>query len=193
MRDASRRTLAVLFILAISLAKGPALTAQQPAGLFVEVVGPAAAAADQRVAVDRTRIRSRTVRVDFPQLGTRDARADAGTTLQLNLFEDASYRAVLDRIDPTVGGFVWVGHIAGVEMSTVSLATEDAVLSGSILMPEGVYEIRFVGGGLHAAFKLIRAPFHPRVTHSQPSSRRALGTTNRQLRWRRGTTVHSST
>ena len=51
-------------------------------------------------------------------------------TLQLNLFDDASYRAVLDRIDPTQRGFVWVGHVAGVEMSTVSLATEDGVMSG---------------------------------------------------------------
>ena len=113
------------------------------------------------MAADRTRIRSRTVRVDFTQLGTRDSRSDAGTTLQLNLFDDASYRAVLDRIDPTPGGFVWVGHIAGVEMSTVSLATEDGVMSGSILTPEAAYEVRFAGVGLHSVVQIDQSAFPP--------------------------------
>ena len=114
---------------------------------------------DQRTAADRTRIRSRTVRVDFPQLGARDSPPDAGTTLQLNLFDDASYRAVLDRIDPTQRGFVWVGHIAGVEMSTVSLATEDGVMSGMIQTPEATYTVGFAGDGLHSIVQIDQSAF----------------------------------
>ena len=163
-----------LFFATVAFAWSTAPSAQQSSGLFVEAVGPAAAAADQRTAADRTRIRSRTVRVDFPQLGARDSLPDAGTTLQLNLFDDASYRAVLDRIDPTQRGFVWVGHIAGVEMSTVSLATEDGVMSGMIQTPEATYTIGFAGGGLHSIVQIDQSAFpqgaEPREVPAPPAS-----------------------
>ena len=161
MGQTPRGVLVALLIATVSFAWNSSPSAQQPSGLFVEVAGPAAAAADQRVARDRTRIRSRTVRIDFPQLGTRDARASAGATLQLNLFDDASYRAVLDRIDPSASGFVWVGHVVGVEMSTVTLATEDGVMTGIVLMPEAAYEIRFAGGGLHSVVQIDQSAFPP--------------------------------
>jgi hypothetical protein len=158
MSQTTRGGLVALFIATVSFAWNSAPSAQQPSGLFVEVVSTAAAAADQRVAADRTRIRSRTVRVDLPQLGTRDSRADPGT-LQLNLFDDASYRAVRDRIDLTPGGFVWVGHILGVEMSTVSLATEEGVMSGLIQTPDGTYTIGFAGNGLHSIVQIDQSAF----------------------------------
>ena len=177
MGQTTRRSLVALFFATVAFAWSTAPSAQQSSGLFVEVVGPAAAAADQRTAADRKRIRSRTVRVDFPQLGARDSPPDAGTTLQLNLFDDASYRAVLDRIDPTQRGSVWVGHVAGVEMSTVSLATEDGVMSGLIQTPEATYTVGFAGNGLHPIIsdqKALPQGAEPREVPAEPASADAL-------------------
>ena len=58
---------------------------------------------------------------------------------------------MLDCVDPTSSGFVWVGHIAGFEVSTVSLASEDGVMSGFIQYSRRYwYSIRYTGGGLHS-------------------------------------------
>jgi Metallo-peptidase family M12 len=151
---------APLLAAVLCLASASVLRAQSP-GLFVDVSGPGAAAADRLTSGDRTRVRSRTVRIDFPQLGTRDRRPDAGRTLVLNLFEDASYPAILDRVDLTANGFVWVGHIPGVELSTVTLATEDGVLYGSILTPAFSYVIQSAGNGLHSVAQIDQSAFRP--------------------------------
>jgi hypothetical protein len=162
----SRRKCSALVVLLVAttgavLSGSSVLLAQQSPGLFIEAAGPKIASGDQLAAADRTRVRSRTVRIDFPQLGTRDARSDVGTTLLLNLFPDVSYTAVLDRIDRTTRGFVWVGHIPGVDMSTVTLGTEDGVMSGSILTAAGTYEIRFAGSGLHTIAQIDQDAFRP--------------------------------
>jgi hypothetical protein len=140
---------------------GPAVLAQQPSGLFVEVAPAAPPAGDQRVVTDRTTVRVRTVRIDFPRLGARDARPGAGATVELNLFDDVSYVAVRDRIDSTAHGFVWIGHIRGVELSTVTLATENGVMSGSIQTPDAAYAIRSAGAGLHAILQIDPGAFPP--------------------------------
>ena len=145
---------AVLF-----LAGATALSAQQPPGLLIEV--PGGAAADQSAAGDRTRVRARTVRVDLPQLGTRAQRRTPGQSLLLNLFDDASYSATLDRIDQTRGGFVWVGHIPDVAMSTVTLAIEDGAIYGSVLTPAATYVIRSAGNGLHLVAQIDQSAFRP--------------------------------
>ena len=110
---------AVLF-----LGDATTLSAQQPPGLLIEVAG-GAAAADQLAAGDRTRVRARTVRVDLPQLGTREQRRTPGQSLLLNLFDDASCSA-RDRIDQTRGDSLWVGHIPDIAMSTVTLPSRTA-------------------------------------------------------------------
>ena len=124
------------------LGKPPIAAAQQTSGLFVEAAGPAASAAARQATPER--MRSRTVTIDFSRLGTRDAAVGGGRTLLLNLFDDVSYEAVLDRVDPTSGGFVWVGHIAGIDMSTVSLASDDGVMSGLIQTPDATYSVQLL-------------------------------------------------
>ena len=133
--------------------------AQQTSGLFVEAAGPAASAAGRQATPDR--MRSRTVTIDFSRLGTRDAAVGGGRTLLLNLFDDVSYEAVLDRVDPTSSGFVWVGHIAGFDVSTVSLASEDGVMSGFIQTPDATYSIRYTGGGLHSVAQIDQSALPP--------------------------------
>jgi hypothetical protein len=149
----------VLIAAALLLASSSPLLAQQASGLLIDVAG--SAAADQSTAVDRTRVRSRAVRVDLPQLGTRGQRRAAGERLLLNLFQDASFSAALDRIDLTRNGFVWVGHIPGVVMSTVTLAIEDGVLYGTILTHDATYVIRTAGNGQHVVEQVDQSAFRP--------------------------------
>ena len=149
----------LLLAAVLSLAGATALSAQQPPGLLIEV--PGGAAADQSAAGDRTHVRARTVRVDLPQLGTREQRRTPSQSLLLNLFDDASYSVTLDRIDQTRGGFVWVGHIPDVAMSTVTLAIEDGAVYGSVLTPAATYVIRSAGNGLHLVAQIDQSAFRP--------------------------------
>lgn len=157
------------------------LSAQQPPGLLIEVAG-GGAAADQLAAVDRTRVRARTVRIDLPQLGTREQRRTPGQSLLLNLFDDASYSATLDRIDQTSGGFVWVGHIPDVAMSTVTLAIEDGAIYGSVLTPAATFVIRSAGNGLHLVAQIDQSAFRPeadaREVDAPPGGRAELADTS---------------
>ena len=157
------------------------LSAQQPPGLLIEVAG-GGAAADQLAAGDRTRVRARTVRVDLPQLGTREQRRTPGQSLLLNLFDDASYSATLDRIDQTPGGFVWVGHIPDVAMSTVTLAIEDGAIYGSVLTPAATFVIRSAGNGLHLVAQIDQSAFRPeadaREVDAPPAGRAELADTS---------------
>jgi Metallo-peptidase family M12 len=149
-----------LLVAGLLVASASTLVAQQRRGLFTDA-GGASVAADRQPAGDRTRVRSRTVKIELPQLGTRATRPDSARQLLLNLFDDASYQAILDRIDLTRSGFVWVGHIPGIAMSTVTLATEDGVMYGSILTPAGAYVIRSAGNGLHTIAELDQSAFSP--------------------------------
>jgi hypothetical protein len=89
-----------------------------------------------------------------------DRRA-ARQTLLLNLFDNVSFAAVLDRIDAVPGGHAWVGHIPGIELSTVTLATVDGIMAGSIVMPNAVYAVRYVGGGAHEVAQVDQTRFPP--------------------------------
>jgi len=159
MRLAMHRWLpASLFATALVLLQTPAAQGQQPAGLFVNVSGPVATAADSREMPDRVRLRRRTVRIDFSRLGTR---GDAARTLRLNLFEDAQYEAVLDRIDATADGFVWTGHVSGIEHSTVSLASVDGVMSGLIQTADGTFTVSYAGDDVHAVTQIDQSALPP--------------------------------
>ena len=73
-----------------------------------------------------------------------------GGALRLHLFDDASFSAVLDswRADP-YNGFVWSGHLAGVENSKVVLVVDGGVMAGEVSTPQTSYRVRYAGAGLH--------------------------------------------
>lgn len=109
-------------------------------------------------------IRSRYVTVDVAALlatSSDDANASIQPTLLLNVFDDLAYSAVLDRIDPADGGFTWVGHVVGVDASPVTLAYVEGVMSGSILVPEAVYTVRYVGDGVHEVAQIDPTKLRP--------------------------------
>ena len=125
---------------AIHLDVTPRAAAQQPraGGLFREVAEslPAAARDDQRA------VRARAVGIDFDRL-------PAARQLILNVFADTSFDAELDRIDRTANGYVWVGHVAGVPLSHVTLSVEGRVMSGSVVTADAAFEIRYAAGEIH--------------------------------------------
>ena len=61
--------------------------------------------------------------------------------LTLNLFRDVELYAVFERMEETNPGRVWVGHLEGEPLSSVTLAIVDGVLSGHVSHVGGLYEI----------------------------------------------------
>ena len=149
---------AIGVLLAASLLPGEA--AGQSAGLFapVEPAVPVAAVRGLQTADDLLAIRRRLVSIDFGQLappaeaaapGAPGAAAPSGV-LRLNLFEDASFTGLVQTVAPTFsGGYSLSGQLAGVEMGTVTLVVNGAVVAGTVRTPEATYRIRPAAGGLH--------------------------------------------
>ena len=126
------------------------LEAQPP--LFSQTEIPAAAPPFS----DATVIRLRYVTIDVEQFGKQDVRA-----LLLNLFPNASYQAVLDRIDHIGNSLVWVGHIPNTDSSSVTLSLENRTVYGRIAVGESLYIVRVVREEVHAIAQIDPAAFPP--------------------------------
>ena len=161
------RYAALAGVLLAALAAGEA--AGQPGGLFL-VVEPAAGFAGPglQTSPDALTLRRRLVSIDFGQLTPAVDAATAGVAagpsgvLRLNLFDDASFAALVERTAPTFsGGYSLSGRLAGVEMGTVTLVVNGDVVAGTVRTPEATYRIRSVGGGLHAVSQIDPAQLPP--------------------------------
>src|SRR5688572_710963 len=137
------------------------LVSAQSSGLFKQDDSASAVASPPAALPDRAARRSRLVTVDLSQLERRDISAGRPASLELNLFEDTSFTAVLNRVDPTTRGFVWSGRIPDLPMSTVSLATDDGVMHGLVLTPQSTYLVRFIGNGLYTIDEVDQDTFPP--------------------------------
>jgi len=123
---------------------------------------------NQRIAPDV--MRSRYVEIVFDQLGSPNGPpmdgSGKGETLALNLFEDASYTAILDRVEQNRAGrysngdygdsYTWIGHLQEEPDSLVVLVVRGDALYGTISTERGNYTIQRLrevgrdGGALHA-------------------------------------------
>jgi hypothetical protein len=164
VRTLKTLSLLVLTLLALgALEDAPvsAFRSREPRGVLF---APSPQPAVQVRPADPTVVRSRLVTIDISAIQAAcptDPSAIAPPFLLINLFDDVAYNAVVDRIDPAVGGFTWVGHIPGIALSTVTLATVDGVVSGGIVMPEAAYVIRYVGSGVHEVAQIDQSTFLP--------------------------------
>ncbi len=149
-------------LLLTALAAGKA--AGQTAGLF-RSVQPATAvvAPGSEPPPGSLTLRRRLVAIDFGQLTPPTAVAAVGAAgaagpsgvLRLNLFDDATFRGLVERTAPTFsGGYSLSGQLAGVAMGTVTLVVNGDVVAGTVRTPEATYRIRPVGGGLHAVSQI---------------------------------------
>ena len=142
--------------------------AQEPAGLFR---ASAARAADgRRFRAAMMRSRPVTINEAAWPLPPGAAARPAPRSLLLNLFDDVSLTAALDRVEPARGGLTWVGHIPGRERSTVTLAVVDGLMAGSIIMPGAAYAIRHAGGGVYDVGEVDTSRF-PAEAESVPVRR----------------------
>ncbi len=136
---------------------GPTSVAAQPPGLFLPGEKPAATLPLR----DPTAIRSRYVTIDVEQLTKQNADGSHRPTLLLNLFPDASYEAVLDRVDRIGDSLVWVGHIPNTDSSSVTISLEDRTVYGRIAVGEAAYIVRLVQEEVHAIIQIDSSAFAP--------------------------------
>ena len=157
-------------------------SAGQPGGLFraVEPAGLVATPAS-RTPPDSLTLRRRLVSIDFGQIAPPAAAVEAGAAgggaapsgvLRLNLFDDASFTGLVESVAPTFsGGYSLSGPLAGVEMGTVTLVVNGAVVAGTVRTPEATYRIRPAGGGLHAVSQVDLSRLPPLGEPIRPERR----------------------
>jgi hypothetical protein len=122
-------------------------------------------AAEAPLQVDKTTVRSRYIAVTIDQLPgagpVAPSQATApNTPIALELFQDVSIVAIFDRFDPNPRGITWVGHVSGVEGSTVTLIYGDGLLTGNVLTPAATYTIRPAPAALRGATRLAAGQLH---------------------------------
>ncbi len=113
---------------------------------------------------DPTIIRSRYVDLNLGLLFDEDGapRELLGNPLILNFFEDTALVAVLDRVEPGYGGgFTWTGQVQDEPLSLVTLAVNEGVMAGTVLMPGAVFEISYAANGVHAVAEIDQSAFPP--------------------------------
>ena len=128
----------VTSLIALSQSGHSAENQVQSGGLFSPVKSSEFRSAAMARPDDIT-IRRREVGIDFGMLESSRARAgqqtDAPSKLTLNLFDDTVLTAIIDRVAPTSTGYSLSGHIEGVELGTVTLVVNGAVVAGSVRTP----------------------------------------------------------
>ncbi len=146
----------------IAVSPVQATTAASGADLFLPP-GPSA-----NVAVPTTSptvIRSRVVSVNFDLLaktqGPPSAAAGTTKTITLNLFDDARFVGVADRVEPNPRGLSWTGHLDGVPQSQVTMVVQDQAMSATIRLPGKVFIVRSAGAGLVVISQVDPKAFPP--------------------------------
>ncbi|MCP4541020.1 MAG: hypothetical protein GY832_28120 [Chloroflexi bacterium] len=128
-------------------------------GLFADVT--AVGSGDS--ADDPTIVRTRFIEPNFDLLGGAND-SPVADVLELNLFEDVAFTAILDRAKSNPSGSLsWIGHLEGVEYGSVILVVKDGVMVGSVKMPGALYQVRYVGDGVHAIHEMDSAAFPPEL------------------------------
>ena len=174
----------IAVIAAVLLPVVPA--AGQPGGLFT-AVGPAPPASAVRgvspAPADALTLRRRLVTIDLGQLAPPgDAARPGGAAgtpsappgvLTLNLFADAVFTGLIDQAAPTFsGGWSLSGRLAGIELGTMTLVVNGAVVAGTVRTPEATYRIRPAGNGMHAVSQIDPSKLPP---PGEPIPRQRLG------------------
>jgi hypothetical protein len=162
-------TAKITLILTFALWSGLATICQQAGaaespGLFISV-------SDSRTVLDNqttdpTIFRSRVVRINWDRMnypdGTDRNQPVRANRIVLNLFEDVTLNAVLDRWeDRSTASFNWSGHIEGAPRSQVTLVVEDGVMVGNLRVADSHFQIRYLGADLHVVQQIDESRFPP--------------------------------
>jgi hypothetical protein len=111
-------------------------------------------------------IRYRFVTVNLHMIAaaekTNQLLSSSGSALELNLFDDAIFSAVLDRRQVlSETSVVWLGHIEGFKDSQVSLAVDGNVMVGNVRIQQSLYQVRYLGDGTHVLYQIDPTAFPP--------------------------------
>lgn len=142
----------------------PGVSAQTSTRLFTNAPGEPAIDTSRETGV----VRNRYVGVDLVILST----ATPGRTIGLNLFEDVLFNAVVDSVETSgPGSSTIVGHLDGLDGSTITIVASEGVVIGSVTTPTAQYQIRYAGNGVHAVREFDTAQL-PRELPPQNPTRR---------------------
>ena len=145
------------------LAMAGLATAQGAGGLFA----PAPQGLDMRSSADPTVVRSRLVTIESRQIPLgADAAMLVGDKLQLNLFDDANYGFEVKRTEAlSKTDYSLSGDIAGLNLGHCTLIVqgsgEEQMITGNCSSPEGFFQIRYVGNGVHVLREIDQSRFPP--------------------------------
>ena len=134
--------MAIAVNLGISILSASACAAPRSCagGIFTETRHPGAVEAGTGPQIRR----QRRVEIDFARVRPSPDR------LTLNLFPDVCVIAQRERTTELGRGQVqWEGHVPGAPPGTVTLVIDGAVMVGTIRIGAEVYEIRYLGEGVH--------------------------------------------
>ena len=67
--------------------------------------------------------------------------------IPISLFPDVVYTGVIEKIEFDGAGYSWIGHLKGVEYSSMFMVYTAGVFIGHFASPKGVYEVSVVGEG----------------------------------------------
>lgn len=111
--------------------------------------------------------RFRFVTVEVSRLRTiaTDGRLVPASTVLLNLFDDVLVLALLDRLEWSPGGGIWVGHIASPLTGTVILAFNETTISCTVVVDGRWFQIRNDGGPIHVVRELTPEVEEERLAH----------------------------
>lgn len=143
----------------------PGQTAQAPDdgnALFIDASSTSRAAPPH----DPTRSRERYVTLRHSVMGSE---VEPVARLQLNLFPDASYTAVLDRTESNLyGGYTWFGVLEGVPNSHVILVIHENQVTGTVALLSDIYEVTPLSDGVHSIYEINPAGFPPEAEPLAP-------------------------
>ena len=106
--------------------------------------------------------RSRFVKINVPLLLSSNGQAlplPANAEIVLNLFPDVVYTGVVEQIQQEGDGYSWVGHLKGLDTSTMTIVYTAGVFAGNFASPAGVYEVSHLSGDLYQVIAVNQSPF----------------------------------
>ena len=141
------RALSALFT--ISLAVLSSVANAENEGLFSDAGD--ALLFEAPISPDVPSFQRRIVRMDLGQLETARMEVMAGRPahLALNLVDEVSFRAIVERTAPTSSGYSLSGKLEDTPFGTMALVLNDGVVMGKVRTLDGVYSIRSAGAGTY--------------------------------------------
>jgi hypothetical protein len=143
----------VLALLALAAGTVAAAAPTAAAGAAPALFG---AATQERAAPTAAHVaRSRYVTVNLGALidDSGTSRVAAGGTVTLNLFDDATYTGVVDKVELTPGGYNWAGTVPETG-GVFYLVSYDGAFMAHVASTAGVYEVSLAPDGRYRAVQI---------------------------------------